>query len=129
MMKPNLSKFLVGLWLVLLAAQIAGCGASAGIKPSRTTCSQFLQQTQALKSKAAYAFLSSQCKAVTSERQMQNYWTWSKRIAAKYKAGHSRASNFNEAPVAVPFKSVTPSNAPVALPPSLLPVSRKTRSG
>lgn len=73
-MKQNIKKFGVGSLLILLAAQLSGCSASAGIKPSQATCNQFLQQMQARQFGTAYGLLSSKCKAVTTAQQIQNYW-------------------------------------------------------
>jgi hypothetical protein len=74
MMKQNIKKSVAASLLVLLATQLSGCNASAGIKPSQATCNQFLTQMQAHQFGAAYGLLSSKCKAVTTAQQMQNYW-------------------------------------------------------
>lgn len=58
----------------LAATNLAGCGATAGIKPSQATGAKFLQQLQAHQYKSAYGLLSPGCKAVTTVQQMQNYW-------------------------------------------------------
>ena len=60
--------------LALTATQFCGCGATAGIAPSQTSCTQFLQKMKAHQTAAAYGLLSSKCKAMTSQQQMQNYW-------------------------------------------------------
>ncbi len=73
-MKPSHQKFGAGVLLILLAAQLSGCSASAGLAPSKVTCNGFLQKMKAGQASAAYSLLSSPCKAVTTPQQMQNYW-------------------------------------------------------
>jgi len=62
------------LLLILFAVQLSGCSASKGVQPSQVTCNQFLQKMQAHQFSAAYGLLSSKCKTVTTQQQMQNYW-------------------------------------------------------
>lgn len=56
------------------ATQLAGCNATAGIKPSQATCTQYLTSMQAHQYGNAYKLLTSSCKATATQQQMQNYW-------------------------------------------------------
>lgn len=73
-MKQISLKLGAGVALAALMLQLAGCGATAGIKPSQATCNQFLQKMQTHQFKVAYTLLSTPCKAVTTQQQMENYW-------------------------------------------------------
>lgn len=63
-----------GLFSILLLLHLGGCSATNGIQPSQAMCVQFLQKMQGHQFTAAYKLLNKDCKAVTTQQQMQNYW-------------------------------------------------------
>lgn len=73
-MKNTLKPFILCPLVVAVAVQLAGCGATAGMRPSQVATNQFMQQMKAGKPNVAYGLLSAPCKAATSQQQMQNYW-------------------------------------------------------
>jgi len=54
---------------------LSGCSVPQGIKPSETTCDQFLLDLKGKHQGPAYNLLSSTCKRLTSPQQVQSYWS------------------------------------------------------
>ena len=81
-------------FLALAALQLAGCGTMQGLEPSKATASQFLKLMQAGENEGAYQLCSSECKALATQKQIQNYWDLVEKNRGKVKDWSHEGTHF-----------------------------------
>jgi hypothetical protein len=87
--------FLVATLLAVVALRLTGCGAIQGLEPSKTTAHKFLKLMQAGETETAYKLFSTECKAVTTQEQLQNYWELVEKNRGKVKDWSLEGTHFS----------------------------------